>query len=717
MAKGSDETKPRSTSRKKQSEPVVLDWKLAYWNRDLSWLEFNRRVLHEALDARNPPLERLKFLAIFGSNLDEFFMKRIELVKRRQRRGADSSGEGGLTTVTLAQIRETVEPLLSDQAACFRELLPVLRERGICLLDWDELNEAQKQECHAFFRTQVFPILTPLAFDPGHPFPFLSNLSTSLGVLLRHPETGEPSFARVKVPPMLPSWLGLRSLSDGQLSVFVRLYEVIARNLEAVFPGMQVIDTTLFRVTRDAEVELNEEAIDLREQVEEELRQRRFEPVVRLEFMAKPDPWVRDLLVGKFELHEDQVYSLPGELEYSGLMAIASLPRSELRDPPWVPLDPLMMPDPEADIFATIRAGDVLVHHPYESFDSSVERFIRAASQDPQVQAIKMTVYRVGDDTPFVKSLVRAAESGKQVVCLIEVRARFDEARNLLWADELERVGAHVVYGVVGLKTHTKLALVVRQEPDGMRCYAHIGTGNYHVKTARLYTDVGLFTCTNDLTEDVVDLFHFLTGRSRKRDYRKLLVSPVAMRTRFLELIERESAHAKAGRPARIVAKMNQLEDRDLCEALCAASQSGVEIDLIVRGFCCVLPGLPGLTERIRVISIIGRFLEHSRVFFFANGKAEPLEGDYLIGSADWMYRNLSARVEAVAPVENRVLKERLWELLDLCLRDQRQAWDVLSDGLSRQRKPPVGATGVALDGVQTTLIELTRKRSVAPRI
>jgi polyphosphate kinase len=376
-----------------------------------------------------------------------------------------------------------------------------------------------------------------------------------------------------------------------------------------------------------------------------------------------------------------------------------------------------MLPDPECDIFAAIRAREILVHHPYESFDSSVERFIRTAADDALVKAIKMTVYRVGDDTPFVQSLVRAAEAGKQVVCVIEVRARFDEARNLHWAGELERVGAHVIYGVVGLKTHTKLALVVRQEPDMMRCYAHIGTGNYHVKTARLYTDLGLFTCDPAITEDVVSLFHFLTGHSRKRTYEKLLVSPMAMRDRFVEMIEGEIAHAQAGRPARIVAKMNQIEDPELCEALCRASQAGVPVDLIVRGFSCLKAGMPGLTENVRIRSIIGRFLEHARVFHFSDGQADPLDGRFFLGSADWMNRNLSGRVEAITPVEPRGLKERLWEVLQIHLEDQRQAWDMQPDGHYLACRPAPDATGPAAEGSQRALMRLTEKRSLGTAV
>jgi polyphosphate kinase len=682
-----------------------------YQNRDLSWLEFNRRVLHEAKDDRTPLLERLKFLAIFSSNLDEFFMKRTELLRRRV-----EDAEAGPNDL-VREIRSRVLFMLREQAETFSALVGELRQHGVWLANWEELTPAQRQEGTAFFQANVMAVITPLAFDPAHPFPFISNLSASLGVILRNAETNTRSFARIKVPNTLPWWVALRSKAPGQTDLFVRIYDILKHNLDAVFPGMEVVATTLFRVTRDAEVELNEDAGNLRQQVVEELRQRRYEPIVRLEFQERPDPWLRELLVGKFELMEEYVYELPGELDYTGLFGVASLPRAELRDPPWEPVEPLMMSDPESDIFAAIRAGDILVHHPYESFDSSVERFIRTAADDPLVRSIKMTVYRVGDDTPFVRSLVRAAESGKQVVCLIEVRARFDEERNLHWAAELERVGAHVVYGVIGLKTHTKTALVVRQEADAVRCYAHIGTGNYHVRTARLYTDLGLFTCNLALTADLVDLFNYLTGYSLKRDYQKLFISPVSMRTRFLEMIGREIANHDAGRPARIIAKMNQLQDPEICNALCAASSAGVPVELIVRGFCCLRPGVTGHTENIRIISIIGRLLEHSRIFHFANGVEDPVDGEFYIGSADWMQRNLSDRVEAVAPVEPRALKERLWEILELGLFDQRQAWDMKPDGSYVQRRPSAGSTEEERIGLQATLMGRTLSRARSGRV
>ena len=689
-------------------------WTAAFMDRDFGWLEFNRRVLHEAMDPRTPLLERLKFLAIFTSNLDEFFMKRIDLLRRQAGAGKSArTGNHEISGGKRAEIRRRVLEMLEQQAECFNHVLrPALADHRIHLLSWDQLTEVQRQAANRFFMANVFPMLTPLAMDPGHPFPYLSNLSTSFGVLLRRPDSEETLFARVKVPNALAQWIALKPDGDGPGSCFVHLRDMILNNLHELFPGLEIVEATAFRITRDAEVDLADDDMDdLREMVEEELRQRKFEAVVRLELGPNPNPWIRDLLMQKFELGETDVYELSGELDYTGLMAIASLPIPELRDEPWTPVVPAALADEDADLFALIRAGDFLVHHPYESFEASVERFIRSAAEDPCVLAIKMTVYRVGDDTPFVRSLIRAAENGKQVACVIEIMARFDEARNLYWAKQLERIGAHVVYGVVGLKTHSKLALVVRRESDGLRCYAHIGTGNYHIKTARLYTDLGLFTSDPVLTTDVVHLFHYLTGQSRKDDFQKLLAAPINMRRRFLALIRREIAHAREGRPARIIAKMNQLEDPTMCEAICEASRAGIEVDLIIRGFSCLRPGVKDLTENVRITSIIGRFLEHSRIYYFANGEPNPLDGDYFIGSADWMYRNLSERVEAIAPIEPRPLKERLWEILSVNLQDHRLAWDMLPDGSYRQRTPPEDAVGSARDGSHKTLMELTRQR------
>ncbi|MGE3805828.1 MAG: polyphosphate kinase 1 [Gemmataceae bacterium] len=686
-----------------------LDWHKAYLDRDLGWLEFNRRVLHEALDERTPLLERLKFLGIFTSNLDEFFMKRAEIF--RQSGDILMQVDAQKARTHHDKLRTTVIEMLEQQARCFADVVrPKLSEHGIRLLDWQKLSEEQQKECAAYFDKNISPALTPLALDPGHPFPFLSNLSTSLGFVLRLPDSEEPMFARVKVPSILPAWLPLGTASKKGNHDYVRLQDIILQNAPKLFPGMVVSSMTLFRVTRNAEVDIVEEQSEsVLAEVEEELRQRKFEPVVRLELSKNPDPWVRNLLIQKFELTESDVYEMSEELDYTALMPLAFSDVRELRDEPWTPLVPPGLAD--GNIFEIIRAKDILVHHPYESFDASVEHFIRSAADDPDVVAVKMTVYRVGDDTPFVKSLIRAAEAGKQVACVIELHARFDEERNLHWAHELEKVGAHVVFGVLGLKTHAKLALVVRKEAGQLRCYAHMGTGNYHVKTARLYADLGLFTCDPVLTGDVVNLFHYLTGRARLPHFEKLLAAPINMRDRFLAMVEREIEHQQAGRPAHIIAKFNQLEDPALCQAICRASCAGVQVDMIIRGFSVLRPGVPGLTENVRIRSIIGRFLEHSRIYYFRNGASEPADGEFFIGSADWMTRNLSRRVESITPVAERTFRDRLWEILEIMKQDCRQAWEMQTDGKYKQLTPPTGDKGPAGLGSHQILMDRARHR------
>jgi polyphosphate kinase len=685
--------------------------KEAWFDRDLAWLEFNRRVLAEALDERVPLLERLKFLAIFTSNLDEFFMKRVGAMRTRAYAG------GNLAIVEefnahILRLREALFPMLLRRAECFADLRGRLVRHGIRLATWEQLTGAQRDEARDYFERNVSPALIPLSLNPSHPFPFMSNLSTSWGFVLREADSADRILVRVKVPTTLPQWIPLRADVEAGHRCFLSLQEIVRVNAASLFPGVEIEASTLFRVSRNADIAIEEDSDNsIRELVEEQVRLRRFQPVVRLEFAEGGSPEIRESLVARFELRESDVYELPDMLDYSGMFEIASLRMPELRDPAWTPQPPAAF-DESADMFSAIRAGDVLLHHPYESFDASVERFIRDAADDPGTTTIKMTVYRLGDDTPFVRSLIKAAENGKQVACLVELTARFDEERNLHWAQELQKAGDHVIYGVRGLKTHTKLALVVRKEGDGLRSYAHIGTGNYHVKTARMYTDFGLFTCDPVLTRDVVTLFHHLTGYSRAPHFEKLLVAPLNMRTRFVDLIGREAANAQAGRPARIVAKVNQLEDGPVCEALCAASSAGVSIDLIVRGFCCLRPGIPGLTENLRVRSIIGRFLEHGRVFHFANGSEDPLDGDFLLGSADWMDRNLSRRVEAIAPVEPRHLRERLWEVLQVQLQDERNAWLMQPDGTYVQCHATSRSSKVARDGSHVTLMKRTRQRA-----
>jgi polyphosphate kinase len=683
-----------------------------YLNRDLGWLEFNIRVLHEAEDPRTPLLERLRFLSICTSNLDEFFMKRVGPLSRRVAEGAGGRrADSASLRQRLEALRAKVQALLARQAAAYAgDLLPALARRGIVIRSCEELDEKQREWARRYFRSQVFPVLTPLSVDPGHPFPFISNLSTSLGFTLCYPDREDKVFARVKIPEVLPVFIPVEGV-DGGRHVFVGLLDLVCRHAAELFPGMQVLNVMHFRVTRNADVEqYADEVEDLLDLVAQELRQRKFEPVVRLETGKNPDPWMLDLLKQELELTDDDVYEMPALLDYTGLLAIADLPVPDLRWSPWNPVVPKPLSGEGADLFGLIRAGDLLVHHPYESFRSSVERFIRAAAEDPQVLALKITLYRTGDDSPFIPVLIQAAESGKQVVAVIELKARFDEERNIEQARSLEKAGVHVVYGLVGFKTHTKIALVVRREPDGVRCYAHIGTGNYHVQTAKLYTDLSLITCRADLAEDLTELFHFLTGRSLQKEYRKLLVAPVNMMDRFLGLIRREVENRKAGRPARITVKMNSLESWDIIVALYGASQAGVPIDLVVRGFCCLRPGVPGMSENIRVVSVIGRFLEHSRVFHFAAGQEDPAAGEFYIGSADWMYRNLFGRVEVVTPVEDAGAKARLWEILQVLIRDRRQAWDMKPDGSYEQRKPAPGEDGPEARGTHAALMEAALK-------
>jgi len=685
------------------SLPVGLQ---SVWiDRDLSWLDFNERVLAQSLDERTPLLERAKFLAIFTSNLDEFFMKRMAVL----RHGATEAQRA-----LLQQVRDKIISSLQRQAECYRHvIIPGLAEHGVFLRPWSELTPHQQEEANKYFQSEVSPALTPLVIDPVHPFPFLSNLSTSLVFRLRDAARDESMYARVKVPGTLKQWVSLEAdLKPGQ-KILVPLYEVIRGNLQSLYTGMEISNITLVRITRDAEVELDEDPVgDFRALVKEQIRQRRYEPVVRLEFCAGADPAIMEMLRARFELSSVDIYEVAEELDYTTMFELLGLPLPTLRDPDWTPLWPASLPEGHGNIFTAMQAADLLVHHPYESFDASVEHFISSAADDPQTVSIKMTAYRIGDDTPFVKSLIRAAERGKQVACVMEIKARFDEERNLHWAAELERVGANVTFGLSGLKTHGKTALVVRKEARGLRSYVHIGTGNYHVKTARLYADVGLLTCDHRITDDVVNLFHYLTGHADQPNFNAILVAPMTMRPRLLDLIHREMQNKRAGKPARIIAKMNQLEDPDMIEALCEASNAGVPIDLIIRGFCCLRPGVPGHSENIRIRSIIGRFLEHSRIFYFANGAQDPADGEYYIGSADWMFRNLSKRIEVVTPIFAAGPKARLWEILDVCLRDQREAWVLDAEGKYDQLHPAPGSIGPEANGTHQTLMNLALARA-----
>ena len=681
-----------------------------FLNRDLEWLEFNRRVLEMAADDSVPLLERVRFLAIFSNNLDEFFMKRVGTLRRQIEAGTSGPVPDALTPHQQMQsIRQRVQSMGVMQAEVLRQgLLPALSPHGVQLLRWEDLTQPERVEARTWFHRNVFPILTPLAVDPGHRFPFISNMSVSLGVMLRRPGESEQLFARVKVPE-IPSRLyqvpGTRR--------FTPMQELIEHNLDELFPGMEILKVLPFRVTRNAEIEPDQEdADDLLEAIQRQLRERRFARVVRLEIAAGANPRILRFLTEELQIDPEDIYETTGLIDYGALNEIADLDGPELHWPKWTPLAPRGLEDEEDDIFAAIRQGDLLVHHPYECFHASVERFIEQAANDPKVLCIKQSLYRTSGDSPFVNSLIRAAEAGKQVAVLVELRARFDEARNIVWARKLEDAGVHVAYGVVGLKTHTKTALVVRQEQGGIRCYGHIGTGNYNSKTARLYEDLGLLTCDPGITEDLTGLFNYMTGRSRQRDYQRLLVAPVAMKKRFLELIDRETEFARSGRGGRIVAKMNQLEDRGVMDALYRASQAGVQVDLVIRGFCCLRPGVPGLSDNVRVRSVLGRFLEHSRIFWFQNGQADPLDGDFFIGSADWMYRNLQTRVEAAVPITKPPHRARLWEILQTCLEDCRQSWQMQSDGTyAKIAWRQLDQADPRAAGVHQRLIQLAQQR------
>ncbi|MGH7514547.1 MAG: polyphosphate kinase 1 [Gemmatimonadales bacterium] len=661
-----------------------------YLNRELSWLEFNRRVLHEALDPRTPLLERLKFLGIFSSNLDEFFQVRVAGLKQQSAAGIVERTADGMTPEDqLSAISSIVREMVRQHRQCLSEVLPALAAEGVTLHQRiRELSRAERDHVDGYFQTNVFPVLTPLAVDPGHPFPYISNLSLSLAVALRGTE-GEDRFARVKVPKILPRWVPLPTPNT-----FVPLEEVIGANLEALFPGVEILGWYTFRITRNTDLQIDhgDEAEDLLSLIQEEVRNRRFAEVVRIEVHASMPPSLRELLLMEFSeqqdpptrpLTTDDLYEIQGLMDTADVMSLATLDLPAVRDPVFHPVTPPRLANTR-NIFDVIREGDLLLHHPYDSFQTSVERFIQAAAEDPDVVAIKLTLYRTGGDSSIARMLVQAAERGKQVAVLIELQARFDEENNIIWAQRLEDIGVHVSYGVAGLKTHAKVMLVVRREGDTMRRYLHIGTGNYNPKTARLYTDFGLLSANPALGADLTDLFNVLTGFASPAGYRKLIVAPRGMRERFIGLIRREIAHRKEGAPARIIAKMNALVDPDIIAALYEASGAGVPIDLIVRGICCLRPGLPGISDSIRVISVVGRFLEHSRAFYFLNGGEEEV----YIGSADWMPRNLDRRIEAVTPIESPAHRQALRDLLLLMWEDNRQAWELQSNGTYLQRRP-----------------------------
>ncbi|MGH7471193.1 MAG: polyphosphate kinase 1 [Longimicrobiales bacterium] len=677
---------PVAVSPQAVSQDGPLSQSGLYFNRELSWLDFNWRVLYQALDTRTPLLERARFLAITQSNLDEFFAKRVGGLKSLLAAGVSTPAPDGRTPSQQLELvwSAAVEMQRRMCAAWREELRPQIQEAaGITVVEWSELTDEEQAQLLAHFRSNIYPILTPLGVDPGHPFPFISNLSLSMAIALAHPTRGTEHFARLKIPLNRGRWIRL-----GTSRRYLAIETLIAQHMGELFRGMEVRSTHLFRVTRNAELEWGgDEAEDLLQMISEELRERRFAPVVRLEVQQGTPAAIRDLLVDELEIEPHDVYEIDGLLDLTSLNTFADLEVPELHFPPWEPVTPFALlnvgrSQSEPDMFSVIRNGDVLVHHPYESFAASVERFVEEAAADRRVLALKQTLYRVSDDSRVARALIRAAEAGKQVAVLVEVTASLDEQRNMDWAQRMEEAGVHVTYGVVGLKTHTKITLVVREEPDAIRTYCHVGTGNYHERTARLYTDLGLFTASPEIGGDVVNLFHFLTGLAPAQQYTHLLVAPRDMRQTLLRLIDEEVARGEQGR---IILKMNGIDDVGMIEALYRASRAGVRIDLIVRAHSRLRPQLPGFSEHIRLISIVGRFLEHDRIWYFHNGGQPRV----YIGSADWRRRNLEERVEAMVRIDDGALQNRLYRLLDAALNDNRSAWELRADGRYLLRQPP----------------------------
>ena len=714
-------------------EPLPDD---RFLDRELSWLAFNQRVLELAEDSSLPLLERVRFLAIFASNLDEFFMVRVAGLKRRIATGIAVTAASGLSPrQVLEAISEKAHDLMARHARVFADQVqPALAAEGITLVRFSDLGDSEQDRLRKFFRRQIFPVLTPLAVDPAHPFPYISGLSLNLAVVVVNPATGKEHFARVKVPPLLPRFIavdasGRPSAPDEQTAApekgptsFVPVEDVIAEHLEQLFPGMEVREHHTFRVTRNEDVEVEEDdAENLLKAMEKELLRRRFGPPVRLELATGISPRIRSLLVRELGMAEDEVYELPAPLDMTGLNLIADLDRPELQYPRFVPTTHRQLAEVESatpsDVFARIRERDILLHHPYDSFSTSVQTFLEQAAADPQVLAIKQTLYRTSGDSPIVDALIDAAEAGKQVLALVEIKARFDEQNNISWARKLEQAGVHVVYGIVGLKTHCKLSLVVRQESDGLRRYSHVGTGNYHPKTARLYTDLGLLTCDPDVGQDLTRLFNQLSGYAPKSRFHRLLVAPRSVRAGLVARIDREAANARAGLPAWIKIKVNSMVDEATIDALYRASQAGVPVDIVVRGICALRPGVPGLSETIRVRSILGRFLEHSRVFAFANGRPDPEAGfegpEVYIGSADLMHRNLDRRVEALVRIADPDQVTELVDLVDESVADATSSWHLLPDGSWERHH--VGPDGPLVD-LQSVLVQRQRRRPGAGR-
>jgi len=678
-----------------QPVPAGADLKhpALYFNQELSWIDFNWRVLHLVMDDRTPLLERVRFVAITANNLDEFVQKRVGGLKRQEAAGVQTlSPDGRTPTEQLKPLLEATELMHQTMTKTWEQTLrPLLEEEaGIIICDYDDLSLQQRQSLHQHFRTQIYPILTPLTVDPGHPFPFISNLSLSLAIIMRHPEQGTTHFARLKVPSSQPRFVSVPGGKRNRPACYVPVEQLIAHHVGELFPGLEVVGAHPFRITRNADIRRDEEeASDLISMIAKELRERRFASVVRLEVSKDMPLDERELLKRELGLNAEDVAEVDGLLDLTGCFQIADLDLPQFKYTPWTPVVPGRLltegrTKDTQDIFAIIRRGDLLVHHPYDSFTASVQQLIEEAAADERVIAIKQTLYRTSDESPIVNALMGAAEQGKQVAVLVEVKARFDEANNIEWARMLENSGVHVAYGLVGLKTHTKATLIVRKEDDGLRTYCHIGTGNYHPKTARLYTDLGLLTCAPEYGQDIVNLFHYLTGYALNQKYRKVMVAPQNMRKTFNELIEKEIEIQQKYNNGKIIAKMNALDDVKIIRRLYQASQVGVQIDLIVRGHSRLRPGLKGYSDNIRLISILGRFLEHDRIFYFHNN-GQPLT---FIGSADWRGRNLNDRVELITPIEDPELQQRLMQILEDALSDNRLAWDLDADGNYVLRHP-----------------------------
>jgi polyphosphate kinase len=676
-----------------------------FLDRELSWLRFNQRVLELAENDSLPLLERARFLAIFASNLDEFFMVRVAGLKRRIAAGvAVRAASGLMPREVLEQIWQVTGELASRHAAVFRkDIVPALAAQGIELVRWDDLDKDEQKSAKRFFKERVFPVLTPLAVDPAHPFPYISGLSLNLAVLVRNPKTHKEHFARVKVPPTFSRFVPLGNQR------FVPLEDVIGEHLKRLFPGMEVLSVNTFRVTRNEDLEVEEDdAENLLKALEKELLRRRFGPPVRLEVQENIDEHVLELLTSELGVSEAEVFRLPGPLDLRGLHDIADLDREDLKFPNFIPATHSLLAPVESsspvDVFKALQRSDVLLHHPYDSFSTSVQRFIEQAAADPHVLAIKQTLYRTSGDSPIIDALVDAAEAGKQVLVIVEIKARFDEHANIRWARKLEHAGCHVVYGLVGLKTHCKLAMVVRDEPEGIRRYTHIGTGNYNPKTARLYEDFGLLTTDEAIGEDVAHLFNNLSGYSRNASYAELMVAPDSVRSGLAEAIRNEIAHHRAGRPARIRIKANSIVDEALIDELYRASRAGVPVDLLIRGICAVRPGVEGLSETIRVRSILGRYLEHSRVAWFENG-GDPT---VWIGSSDLMHRNLDRRVEVLVKLPSSKEVDEVTRLLDMAFDPHTAAWELDSEGTWTQAASP---DGQPMRNLQETLIATHRRR------